>query len=249
MFYKVKQALKWLIIPTLLVLVLTWYFKEPLRLAAWNEDVSVLAQVELSEDKSTLSFKGLRDWRYELNKVVSKDYFAQAYKLEDLERVWFYSQPLDSTGLLAHTFVVFEFNESYGDRRELGISLEARKKVGEEYGMWKGAFKGFTLTHVWANAKDIVTRRTIYWDYELPLQKHELQLSDADAQGLLKAFVAETNELHQQPRFYNTLTYNCANALAYYANKAKPGSVPWHYSFILTGKSVEYLNKLGYIKN
>ena len=229
-----------------LILLLGWYFKEPLRLAHWDEDVRVLAAVEISEDQASVNFKGIRNWTYTRDEVLTKDYFSQSYQLEDLERTWFYLQPLDATGLIAHTFVVFEFAESYGDRRYLGISVETRRKQGEDYSLLKGALRGFMLVHTWATEADLTSRRTDYYDYEL--FKYELQLSLADQRGLFKAFARETNQLHTKPQFYNTLTYNCTNVLAYYANKVKSGAIPWHYSFILTGKSVEYLRKLGYIK-
>jgi len=243
---KFKRWFKWLVAPTLILLVLTWYFKEPLRLAAWDPDVRVLAQVKLSDDESQIEFKGIRDWTYARDVVLTEDYFNETYQLEDLEKVWFYLQPLDASGLIAHTFVVFEFNETYGDRRHLGISVETRRQQGQEYSIIKGAFKGFMLVHTWGTEADLTSRRTDYYDYEL--FKHELILSDADKKGLLKAFARETNSLHANPTFYNTVTNNCTNALAYYVNELKPGAIPWHYSFIFTGKSVEYLRSLGYIK-
>jgi hypothetical protein len=243
---KFKRWFKWLVAPTLIFLVLAWYFKEPLRLAAWDPDVRVLAQVEISEDESQIAFKGIRDWTYARDEVLTEDYFSETYQVDDLEKVWFYLQPLDVSGFVAHTFVVFEFNESYGDRRHLGISVETRRQQGQEYSVVKGAFKGFMLVHTWATEADLTSRRTDYYDYEL--FKHELILSKADKKGLLKAFARETNSLHSNPAFYNTVTNNCTNALAYYVNELKPGAIPWHYSFIFTGKSVEYLRSLGYIK-
>ena len=241
-----RRLTKWLVFPVLLLVVLVWYFKEPLKLAYWDPDVRVLAEVTVSEDESNIDFKGIRNWTYKKEEVLTENYFSQIYELDDLERVWFYLQPLDKTGLVAHTFVVFEFNESYGERRNLGISIETRRRQGQEYSIIKGAFKGFMLVHTWATEADLTSRRTDYYDYEL--FKHELVLSDADKKGLLKAFARETNSLHSDPKFYNTVTNNCTNALAYYVNDIKPGAIPWHYSFILTGKSVEYLQSLEYVK-
>jgi len=243
---KIRRIIKWLALPVVLLLIFGWYFKEPLRLANWDPDVRVLAQVDMSKDESEIEFRGVRNWTYARDEVLTSDYFNQTYQLEDLERTWFYLQPLDATGLIAHTFVVFEFSEVYGDKRHLGISVETRRKQGEEYSLLKGAFKGFMLVHTWATEADLTSRRTDYYDYEL--FKHELQLSKADQKGLLKAFARETNQLHANPKFYNTVTNNCTNALAYYVNELKPGAIPWHYSFIFTGRSVDYLRSLGYIE-
>ena len=228
------------------VFLLLLNFKQPLLLADWDDDVRVLAQTEISPDESSVSFKGLRDWTYARDRVLTKEYFNQTYKTEDLERVWFYLQPLDKTGLIAHTFVVFEFSERYGERRNIGVSVETRRQQGQEYSLLKGALKGFMLVHTWATEADLTSRRTDYYDYKL--HKHELVLSDADKKGLFKAFARETERLHTSPEFYNTVTQNCTNALARYVNQIKPGAIPWHYSFILTGRSVDYLRSLGYIQ-
>lgn len=243
---KLKRWIYVLVVPVLFLFLLGWYFKEPLKFTAWDDDVRVLAQVEIPEDESSISFKGIRDWTYERDKVLTEDYFNHTYQLEDLEKVWFYLQPLDKSGLIAHTFVVFEFNETYGDKRHLGISVETRRRQGQEYSLLKGAFKGFMLVHTWATEADLTARRTDYYDYEL--FKYELQLSEADMKGLLKAFARKTAALQATPEFYNTITQNCTNALALYVNQIKPGAIPWHYSFVFTGKSVEYLKNLGYIK-
>lgn len=228
------------------VLGLLFNFKKPLLLADWDDDVRVLAQVEISEDESNMVFKGIRNWTYAPEKVLTEDYFSQTYQLEDLKNVWFYLQPLDKSGLIAHTFVVFEFDESYGERRNIGVSVETRRQKGQEYSLLKGAFKGFMLVHTWATEADLTSRRTDYYDYQLT--RHKLILSAADQKGLLKAFARETNSLHTKPKFYNTVTQNCTNALAKYVNQLKPDAIPWHYSYIFTGKSVDYLRSLGYIK-
>lgn len=230
----------------LLIGILGLNFKQPLMLADWDADVRVLAQTEIAPDESNIEFRGIRDWTYARDKVLSENYFNQTYQLQDLERVWFYLQPLDKSGLIAHTFVVFEFNESYGDRRHLGISVETRRRQGQEYSLLKGAFKGFMLVHTWATEADLTSRRTDYYDYQL--FKYELILSDADKKGLIKAFARETARLHSTPEFYNTVTQNCTNALAHYVNQIKPGAIPWHYSFVFTGKSADYLGVLGYLK-
>lgn len=241
-----KRLTAVLLVFTIVLLAFLW--KKPWGLALWKEDVSVLALVEISEDESTITFKGIRDWRYAKEKVLSRDYTSEVFRVKDLEKIWYYVQPLNSSGWLAHTFVVFEFKNADLKFQSLGISLEARKKQSQEYSMLKGIFKGFTLVHVWATAEDLVSRREVYSTYDLPLERHEIQLSEEDKVGLLKAYARETNALHQAPEFYNTLAFNCTSALAHYANTIKPGAIPWHYSFILTGKSVEYLRSLGYIE-
>src|SRR6056297_2230613 len=102
----VRRYAKWLIGPFVLFLVLSWYFKEPVNHALWDESVQVLTKIEISPDGNEIKFNGLRDWSYAHYRIVDKDYVSQNYNLEDLQRVWYYLQPLDKTGLVSHSFVV-----------------------------------------------------------------------------------------------------------------------------------------------
>lgn len=43
------------------------------------------------------------------------------------------------------------------------------------------------------------------------------------------------------------MTRNCTSSLIQYANESRPGALPWHYSWIFTGKVDEYLAELGYL--
>lgn len=212
----------------------------------WDRDVRVLAEVEFAEDASAFSLSDIRNWSYDDSGPIDETvYFDRTYQFKDLDKAWFYVQPLDATGLIAHTFIVFEFKDNYGVASKLGLSVETRRKVGEEYSLLKGALCGFMATHIWATEADLTSRRVDYLGYQL--EKYQLKIEINEIKGLLKAFLSETKRLHTSPQFYNTFTNNCTNALASYINKSHPGSVPWHYSFIFTGKSAEYLEKLGYI--
>ena len=71
--------------------------------------------------------------------------------------------------------------------------------------------------------------------------------SDNFDKKLFMELVYKTQDLYQHPRFYNTVTSNCTNNLADFANDVKSGTVPFHYSRYLTGYSGEFLYDLGYI--
>ena len=226
----------------------TFVWLVPKMESMWDPDVAVLADIDFFEDETGFEIRGTRDWKYEaLDVVKSEDYFDQVYKFEDLEGMSFYVQPLERTGWIAHTFVVFEFNESYGDKRYLGISVETRRELGEEYSILAGILNKFEITHIWATEKDLTERRTVYMNYEL--KKYSIKLSKPEQIGVLKVFLSKTQELKKTPGFYNSVTFNCTNALSRYINEARPGSIPFHYSLIFTGRVGEYLRKLGYVKS
>ena len=64
---------------------------------------------------------------------------------------------------------------------------------------------------------------------------------------IFRQFVDETAALATTPRWYNTLTTNCTSSLIAYVNKVQPDAIPWHYSFVLTGRTDTYLGRLGYV--
>jgi hypothetical protein len=218
--------------------------REPSLSRTWDEDVRVLSGVERLPG-GQLRLAQVRDWRYTRDAVVSRDYFAGVYDPEDVEGLWLYEQELGLGGRIAHTFLVFEFPESYGEARWLGLSVETRREVGETYSLLGGVLRAFEVTHVWANEVDLVTRRVELLDY--PLTRYRVTVEPESIARVLRQFVDETAALAATPRWYNTLTTNCTNSLIGYVNELSPGAIPWHHSFVLTGRADTYLAGLGYV--
>jgi hypothetical protein len=210
----------------------------------WDEDVRVLSGVDVLADGAT-RLTAVRDWRYTREAVTSKDYFERRYHPSDIERLWMYEQELGFGGRIAHTFLVFEFPESYGNARWLGLSVETRRELGESYSLVGGVMRTFEVTHTWATEEDLVTRRVEHLDY--PLTRYRLDVPRELLGRIFEQFVEETSALAATPRWYNTLTTNCTSALAAYVNEVKPGAIPWNLSLVLTGRADTYLAELGYL--
>ena len=210
----------------------------------WDEDVRVLSGVETFPD-GAVRLTEVRDWRYSRDAVLSKDYVNVRYDPADVTGLWVYEQHLGVGGWIAHTFLVFGFPESYGANRWLGLSVETRRELGEKYSPLGGVLQKFEVTHIWANEEDLVTRRVEFLDY--PLTRYRVTVSNENVARLFQQFVDQTAELARVPRWYNTLTTNCTSSLIRYVNEVEPGSIPWHYSFVLTGRADDYLARLGYL--
>lgn len=210
----------------------------------WDEDVRVLSGVEALPD-GALELTDVRDWRYTREAVVSKAYFAQRYDPSDVVDLWLYEQEIGFGGRIAHTFLVFEFPESYGDARWLGLSVETRREVGETYSIVGGVLRAFEVTHVWATEEDLVTRRVEHLDY--PLTRYRVTVPRAYLGPVFQQFVRETAMLSTEPRWYNTLTTNCTSSLVTYVNEVRADAIPWSYTLVLTGRADTYLARLGYV--
>ena len=225
-------------------LLLLTAMRSPSLEREWDEDVRVLAGVDLSDD-GTVRLTDVRDWSYAVDTILSRSYFDATFDPADIVDVWMYEQILDDRGLIAHTFIVFEFDSTYGPARFLGISVETRRESGETYSLIGGMLRSFEVTHIWATERDLVTRRVQYLDY--PLRRYRLNLPEESRARVFTQFARETRDLAAQPQWYNTVTRNCTSSLIQYANESRPGALPWHYSWIFTGKVDEYLGELGYL--
>jgi hypothetical protein len=217
--------------------------RKPSLSRTWDEDVSILAGVEISND-AAVTLTQIRDWSYVINSITSKEYFDASFDPKDIVAMWMYEQPLDTPGLIAHTFLVFEFDKSYERGRYLGLSVETRREQGEEYSIIGGALRSFEITHIWATEKDLVTRRVQYLDY--PITRYRLEIPAEYRSQIFSKFAKETKSLASEPRWYNTASNNCTSSLIKYVNESEPGAIPFHYSYVLTGKVDEYLEQLGY---
>lgn len=218
--------------------------REPSLERTWDEDVAVLAGVELLPD-GTVRLTDVRDWHYARDSVVSKDYFDARYDPADITGLWLYEQELGFGGLVAHTFLVFEFDESSGPERWLGLSVETRREAGEKYSILRGILREFEVTHVWATERDLVMRRVEHLDF--PLTRYRLDVPEEYLGRIFLQFLRETAALATTPRWYNTLRTNCTSSLIEYVNQAEPGAIPRHYSSVLTGRADDHLKRLGYL--
>jgi hypothetical protein len=209
----------------------------------WDEDVDVLAGIDTSVAE-TITLTRIRDWQYGVDSITDKAYFDALFDPNDIVAMWLYEQQLDTSGLIAHTFIVFQFVDSYERGKYLGLSVETRREQGETYSIVGGVLRKFEITHIWATEKDLVTRRVQYLNY--PLTRYRLEIPAAYHAQIFRKFVEETKGLASQPQWYNTVSNNCTSSLIKYVNKSEPDAIPLHYSYVLTGKVAQYLEKLGY---
>ncbi len=197
------------------------------------EHLSRLPHVESNED--AFSIAPVRAWRYSGNEVGEKHWQEekQVYRYDELENIWFVVEPHPGLNAMAHTLVLFEFS----DDRLLGLTIEARREVGEKYSAFWGNWGKFELAYIWADAQDLLLRRAVYLNHEIEIYP----VAEADVYGpqLLRDLLDNTQAIEAKPRLYNTLFSNCTNELA------KTAGFDWAPAFILTGYAADYLHSNG----
>jgi hypothetical protein len=214
--------------------------KKPKVDAAWTEAQAKTAYAE--EHDGAFTLYNVRDWTYDESGSVTTDWKKMSVDPDTVTRVWFLLEPFADIKAIGHTFLTFELE----DGTFLSFSVEALREEGEEYSAVRGLFREYELSYQWGIERDFVTRRLVYLNH--PLHLYPLTLSKEDGAALLRSLVAETNELKETPRFYNTLTANCTNVLAKIVNRHFPGTLPYDLSWNLTGLSDGYLMDQGLIE-
>lgn len=206
----------------------------------WSEDSNILPSIFI--DENILEIKNARDWRYDSEKVVSKDYYDESFDLDKIEKTYLLFNPFGKWEGVGHSFFVFTFE----DGKEIAVSVEARRESNEDFNSIKGLFNNFELWYAFGSSADFITRRAVHYeDHELNM--YPLTITKESSRALLLDLAQTAQELETEAQFYNTVTSNCTNLLMDSANKVKKGSVPWHYSRLFTGFADDYIYELGFI--
>lgn len=199
----------------------------------WYPYLARTSHAEILDDHVVVS--PVSDWTYSAQGELTQNYGERSFNISDVQNVWFMLEPQPGSNLAAHTLLLFELP---GDRL-IGITIEARREQGEDYSAIRGAFNAFELAFLWAEARDLLTRRAVMLDHEVFV--YPVAIDDAQKQTLLRNLLLRTDLLEEHPRFYNTLFSNCTNELA------KAAGFHWAPAYILTGTSDEYLFDRGII--
>lgn len=199
----------------------------------WRAEIAVMPKIERTQAHYTID--QVRDWTYSADEIVQNAYHQGTYKSDDLVGTWLMVEPFGGSDAIAHTLILFEFSNG----RLLALTIEARKEKGEIYSALKGGFNTYELIYLWAEARDVLTRRARFLRHDVFV--YPVDLSKEERIAFFEALVEKTNQLYQTPRFYNTLFSNCTNELA------KTAGLKWNMAFFTTGYAPNHLYKVGLI--
>jgi hypothetical protein len=106
--------------------------KKPETNANWQEPLAIQSTAAFNGDIVTV--KNVRNFRYVSEENITPYYYDQNYDLNKISKVWYIVEPFHAQDYAAHTFLSFEFS----DGKYLNISIEARKKKGQNYSLLWG---------------------------------------------------------------------------------------------------------------
>ena len=171
----------------------------------WQPDVARLPSVDVRGD--LLTVHNIRNFDYRTETDFTPRYEDRTYDLSKLRGVDLFLVYWGSPAI-AHTIMSWQFEGA----PPLAVSIETRKRRGQEYSAVQGFFKQYEIIYVVADERDVVRLRTNYRGEQVYL--YRLNASAAQARALLMDYVASINALVEQPQFYNALTDNCTTASA-----------------------------------
>lgn len=234
-----------LVLIAVLVVGLGYYVsKQPKSEGNWKAPLSRIAAFTQT-DTGNYNLENFRAFEFSDSGKYTQDWQDIEINPDTIKEMWFFIEPFPANAMFAHSFISFVFDDGASGTQSLAVSIEARMEKDQSYSPIAGVFRNYELLYVWSTEKDIMTRIGVSLDHTL--YAYQLDLDPDQQRKLFEYFIARTNTLKAKPRFYNTLHSNCTNELAKAVNEAFPKALPWHRSWVLTGRSAKWLSDLGFI--
>lgn len=222
----------------LLTTLLLWISIKPSNDREWSLDQQILPYSVKENDM--VSIYNIRNFTYYDTSLYYPSYYNLTYNLSQLNSLWYIVEPFSEWQGSAHTFLSFGFDNNY-----LGVSVEIRKEVGEQFSAIKGLFKRYEIMYVLGDEKDLIKLRSNYrndsvYIYPVNTTQENIQLIFIDV-------LNRANELYTSPEFYNTISNTCTTNIAKHVNNIKPGRIPFSFAILAPGYSDKVAYNLGLI--
>ena len=189
----------------LVAAALAWWFgRRPSNERDWQPDVARIATAEVRGE--LVAVRNFRNFRYRSATDFDERWEERSFDLGRLEgldmAVIYWGAPL-----ISHTIVSW----SFADGQHLAISVETRKRKGQEYSAIAGFFRQYELIYIVADESDVIRLRTDIRGEDVYL--YRLKVSREAARALLLSYVHAINKIARKPQWYNALLANCTTII------------------------------------
>jgi hypothetical protein len=195
----------------------------------WAVEQSVLPSVAI--DGRVASVDGVRDFDWRADSVPVQAWEARSYDLDRIESVWFVLVPFGERWRgPAHAFLSFGFTDS----QYVAISVEARRRVGQDYSILGGMLKRFGIVYVIGDERDLIGSRVAGGD---DVYVYPVRATAAAARELFVSMLMSADSLREHPEFYGTIRNNCTTNILDHVNRIAPEPIPYGPRILLPGYS------------
>lgn len=220
--------------------VLVWWLNlAPSNSRDWQHDVARLPRAVV--DGTSLTIQNMRSFRYLADGSTEEQWVTQTYDLDQLTGMDIFFS-FWGPRAYGHTIASWQF----ADGRHLAISIETRKEQGESYSPIRGFFRQFELYYVVSDELDVIGVRGGRRSEEVEL--YRIYTPDDGDRRMLLDYVAQLNDLRQEPRWYNALTNNCTTTMWRHA-RSIGSSFPLDWRLLANGYVLQLAHALGTVNN